>query len=113
MAGRSKSINLLGFMVKLLILIAVIMAGLFVYLTCAGKSCLVQRIDQMPPDALKVPWEIRTPTKMYYAEEAEKTPNGDVVMINWYEPAGKKWLFHKGKEILPRELYGDITLRRR
>lgn len=98
--------------ITILIVIIIIMGLVLLLLNCSGGSC-IQRIDEMPPAVEKAAWEIPTHSKMYYAEKVEKNPNGDVVLFNWYEPVGKKWVFHPGFETLPRDIYGTITPKRR
>lgn len=103
----------IGLIIRVLILICIIMAGFFIYLTCSGQSCLLQRIDKMSPDVIKVPWEARTRTHVYYAEEGVRFENGDVQLTNWYERVKDKWIFHEGTELFQKKIYGDISLKRR
>lgn len=99
--------------IKIIILIAILMAGLYFYLTCSGQSCLVQRIDKMEPDATKAPFTVITYTHTYFAEKAVKESNGDVIMTGWYEKVKDKWVFHKGAEVIPQRILGDIKIERR
>jgi len=102
----------IGLVIKLLILVGIIMAGVLFYSMCGGGSC-VQRIDEMPPDITKAPWEVRTPTHLYYAEEARELPDGDVSMSGWYEQEKKKWVYHEDMVTLSKSIYGNISYRRR
>ncbi|OGO00988.1 MAG: hypothetical protein A2Y58_03185 [Chloroflexi bacterium RBG_13_51_52] len=99
--------------IRILIIIILIMAIVFLVLTCSGGGSCIKRIDEMPPDVEIAAWEIPTHSKLYYAEKVSKFPNGDVRLFNWYEPFGKKWIFHSGYETLPKVVYGTMTPRRR
>lgn len=98
--------------IRILIVLILIFAIFFLLLQCSGNSC-VQRIDQMPPDAKKAAWETPTHSKIYYSEKADLQTNGDVILYNWYEPVGKKWVFHPGYETLPKAIYGTMKPKRR
>ena len=99
--------------IKLLILALLVMIGLLLYMTCSGSSCIVQRIDKMPPEIEKAPWEIQTPTHLYYAEDVSKTGNGDLIISGWYEYFKEKWVYHEDTIKFPKKIYGDILPKRR
>ena len=99
----------LGCIVKIIIVLIILLGIAFVFLQCTGG---INKIDKSLPDIKKAPWEITTPTHLYCAEDAKDT-GPEVIMTNWYEQIGGKWEYHEGIYPLKKELYGEITVRRR
>lgn len=101
-----------GCIIKLLIVLALLMGVLFIFLTCSGGSC-IQRIDKTLPSITSAPWEVMTPTHLYYSQNATETKTG-VLITNWYEKSNGKWVYHKGQIELPFRIYGkNIKMNRR
>ena len=93
-----------------IIIILILLLGIaFVFLQCTGG---IRAIDKSLPDITTAPWEITTPTHLYYAEDAKDT-GPEVIMTNWYEQISGKWEYREGIYSLKKELYGEITVRRR
>lgn len=90
--------------IRIIILIIFVMAIALAFLTCRGSCTCIQRIDEMVPDTDIAPYEVQTATHYYYAREAEKLDSGDALMVDWYEQDGKKWVFRKGAETIPKVL---------
>lgn len=101
--------GIFGLLIKVLIIVAIIAVGIIIYQTCAG-SPIVQRIDQMVPDIEKVPFEVITRTKVYYAASAIED-KGAVIMSGWYEKIDGKWVYHTEEITLPPILRPQIIKR--
>ena len=99
----------LGCIIKIVIVLIILLGIAFVFLQCTGG---IDKIDKSLPDITAAPWEITTPTHLYCAEDAKDT-GPEVIMANWYEQIGGKWEYHKGTHALKKEIYGEITVRRR
>jgi hypothetical protein len=111
MTYRKRSIINVGCLIKVLVLLAVIMGIVLLINTCSGGSC-IRKIDKSLPGITEVPWEVTTPTHLYYAKEA--SDNGESVTMNvWYEYLSRKWVKHSGNITLEKRIYGEITVRRR
>lgn len=108
---RKFNLNI-GCIIKILLVIALIMGIAFVFLTCTGGSC-VKKINKSLPDVKDAPWQVATPSHLYYSHNATETKTG-VIITNWYEQSGKgNWIFHKDSIELPFSIYGKIQIRRR
>ena len=99
----------LGCIIKIVIVLIILLGIAFVFLQCTGG---INKIDKSLPDINSAAWEITTPTHLYYAEDAKDT-GPEVIMTNWYEQIGGKWEYREGSHALSKELYGEITIRRR
>lgn len=100
------------FLIKLLIVIAIIMGLVFLVLQCSGGSSCIQRIDEMEPDKQIALYEVHTPTHYYLADKVTETKEA-VIMSGWYERIKDKWVYHKTTIELPFSVYGKITYGRR
>ena len=101
----------IGTIIKVLILIALIMAVVFLVLQCSGGSC-IKRIDKTEPEVISAPWEVYTPTHHYLADNVTETKTG-IIMKGWYERIDDKWVKHKDTIELPFSIYGKIKYGRR
>jgi hypothetical protein len=108
--SRGKSRFSIGCIIKALLVIAVIMGGFFLFLTCSGGSC-IQKIDQTLPNIKTVPWQISTVTNLYYSVNATENKDKSVTMTDWYEQVKGKWRFHKGNETLSAILQPKVSRR--
>ncbi len=99
----------LSLSIQVLVLLAIIGVGLFVYQTCAGTS-LIQTIDKTEPSVEVAPFQIVTRIKTYYAQEAMLDDNS-VAMIDWYDRVKGKWIFREGAIVLPRVLHPVVSRR--
>lgn len=95
-----KTGQILSILIKILVLVAIVGAGIIIYQSCAGAP-LIQKIDKSMPSVTEAPLRVATQTKTYLAERAILTPGRAVTMFNWYEKDGEEWVFHKGRITLP------------
>lgn len=102
--------NILSLLLKILVLIALVAVGFFIYQACAGTP-LIQKIDKSVPDSSKASFEVSTRTKIYYAEKATLNDDSTVTMNGWYERNGGKWVYHKGLITLTQVLHPQIFKR--
>jgi len=100
----------LSLIIKILVLVAVIMFGVLIYITCSGQP-LVQKIDKTLPDDIQAPYEVTTRTHLYYAAEAVENDDSSVTMSGWYERINEKWVLHEGEETLPPLLRPEVKRR--
>lgn len=103
----------MGCFIKVIIVLIILLAIVFVVLQCGGSSC-IRKIDKSLPSIDVAPWEVTTPTHVYYAEEVNKDVGyGDVDLWNWYEYFNGEWIKRDGLLHLMNTIYGDIKVRRR
>ena len=101
----------MGCFIKAIIALIIILGIALLVLQCGGNSC-IRKIDKTLPDISKVPWEVTTPSHLYYADDVLET-DISVTMSGWYEQLDAKWVKQKGAITLDRKIYGRITVRRR
>lgn len=94
-----KAIKLL---IAILILVAVVGGGLYIYQACAAAP-IIQKIDKTLPEVNIAPFSVTTETHVYYARVATLNEDKSVTMIGWYERDGKKWVYREGSIRLPPE----------
>lgn len=106
----------LKWILRLVILGLLLMGGAYAYLTISASSgCRVPEGITESKDAPSIeaaPFIIQTPSRLYYAESAEETPK-IVVLHNYFEMVGKKWVLRHGDLVMNRNAYGKITVKRR
>lgn len=90
MAKVSKT---LGIIIRLLIIVAIIGFGFFIYQACAGTP-IVQKIDKTLPDVSAAPYDVATVTRTYKAVRAVANDDGSVTMTGWYEQIDGKWVYN-------------------
>lgn len=112
MSYRSHRFNLnIGCIIKVMVILIILLGIVLLINQCSGGSC-IRKIDKSVPDITAAPWEVTTPTHLYYAREA--VDNGEaVIMTDWYEYLNKKWVKHSGNITLEKRIYGEITVNRR
>lgn len=93
--------------IKIMVIVAIIAIGIFIYQSCAGTP-LIQRIDKNAPDAVST-YQVSTVTRIYYAKEAVKNPDGSVTLTDWYLKDRDKWEYHTGKLTIPPPLHPVIN----
>jgi hypothetical protein len=96
-----KNINM-GCIVKALALVAIVLLGIFIYITCTGNNiggC--QRIDKTLPDVATAPFAVTTRTHSYYARLAVTNTDGSVTITGWYEQIDGKWTLRDKSETIP------------
>ena len=101
----------LGCLIKIIIVVILLLALVLVFIQCAGGSC-IRKIDNTLPDIQKAPWEVRTPTHLYYATEVVENDT-TVIMSGWYERTGDKWIKQPEDITLERSFYGRIDVKKR
>lgn len=79
------------------------MGVVLIVMQCSGQSC-IRKIDNTIPGVDIAPYEITTPTHLYYAERVEENKE-TVIMHGWYEYADKKWIKRDLPMSLDRVLY--------
>lgn len=108
--------GLLGCAIKILVVIILLGVILLLVMQFSGLSC-IRKIDQTLPAIDKVPWEVATPMKLYYAEKADTLTDDNgivsVVMTGWYENIKGRWIKRSGPILLERRIYGKIEVKRR
>ena len=100
----------LSLIIKILILVAIIMIGVLIFITCSGQP-IIQKIDKTLPDDIMAPYEVTTRTHLYYATGATENDDGSVTMSEWYERIDDKWVLHNGEETLPPLLRPEVRRR--
>ena len=106
--------EMISFVLKLLILIIIILVIGFILLQCFGGGSCIKRIDKTLPDIDIAPWEITTPTHIYYAKEVIDNGIDSIDIVSWYEKINDIWVYRK--EALPLTdiwLYNEIEFKRR
>lgn len=99
------------FLIYVVVIIAMLMGILLALNYCTGGAC-IQRIDKTLPDNLAAPYEVSTPTHIYYTKEVDD--DGETVTMSvWWEKADGKWVKNSGDLLLSRSYYGRIDVRRR
>jgi hypothetical protein len=94
-----------------MILVIIVMGIVLLVNHCTGGGC-IRKIDKTLPDIQAAPWEVTTPTHLYYAREVED--DGDtVLMMGWYENMDGAWVKRSEPVRLERVIYGRIDVRRR
>lgn len=91
----ARTLSLLNVVIRVLVIVAIVGLGLFIYQSCSG-SALIQTIDRSLPDSSKAPFAVTTMTRAYLAQDAVFNSDGGVNMTGWYEMQGSKWKFDKG-----------------
>lgn len=107
---RRRTINP-GCLIKLAVVLTILIGILFLINTCFGGSC-IRRIDKSLPAADIAPYEIITPTHVYYAEDVVSNEGG-VLITGWYEQLNGKWIEHETPKLLEYRIYGNIEVRGR
>jgi len=102
--------NILTVVIKILVLIAVIAAGIAVYSTCSG-SPLIQKIDKSIPDITVAPFIVATQTQNYYTRQAIQNTDGTVTMRGWYSWNKNKWILQENEITIPALLSPRIIKR--
>lgn len=105
-----KATNVIGLVIKIMLLVILVMGGVFVYSTCSGQGC-IQKIDKTMPDVSAAPLEVATDTHIYYATKATLNEDKSVTMSNWYEKLDDKWALHEKSITLPPVLHPRINKR--
>lgn len=86
----------------------------FVLLQCFGGGSCIKRIDKTLPDVNIAPWEIITPSHVYYAKEVIDNGIDSIDIISWYEQINNIWIYRSElltlTEIWP---YEKIKFKRR
>lgn len=86
----------------------------FVLLQCFGGGSCIKRIDKTLPDVNTAPWEIATPTHIYYAKEVIDNGTDSIDIVSWYEQVNNIWIYRNEllslTEIWP---YDEIEFKRR
>lgn len=108
MRGSGKT---LGCLIKIIVVVILILALALVILQCSGGSC-IRKIDNTLPNIQKAPWEVITPTHLYYATEVVENDTA-VIMSGWYEHIGDKWKKQPEDITLERSFYGRIDVKKR
>ena len=101
----------MGCLVKILVLVVLIAAGVFIYFTCSGGNGCIQSIDRSLPDNVKAPYQITTMTHLYYAEYAIQNSDGSAEMRNWYERLEDEWVYREGSVPLSAVLRPKVKRR--
>lgn len=101
----------LGFIIKAIVVIAILLGILLLVNHCTG-GMFIHKIDKSLPDIQAAPWEVTTPTHLYYAKDVTDG-SSTVVLDNWYENLDGKWIKHSGELVLEKRLYGRIDVKRR
>ena len=96
----------LGFLIKIIILVIIIGILALVFLQCGGMGC-VTKIDRSLPSVAKAPFQVETPTHLYFAAIAVKDKSNDVQMTDWWEEISGSWVYHEVTIVLPSRIYGD------
>lgn len=110
MSRANQISGIISLIIKILLLVAVIATGVFVYQTCAGTP-IVQKIDKTLPDKVTAPFEVQTMSKIYLSRSADLNEDGSVTMKDWYERDGVEWVLHQGAIVLPKLLRPKISER--
>ncbi len=100
----------LSLSIKILVLLAIVGVGLFVYQTCSGTS-LIQTIDKTVTGVEVAPFQVVTRMKTYCAQKVNSHDDGSVVMTGWYDRVERKWVFRKGSITLPKIFHPMVSRR--
>lgn len=98
---------------KVSVALVFIMVIALIFFNCVGGGSIVQKIDGTLPSTSDAAYEIYTAGGIYYAVDARKHENGDVLMVGWYARMNGRWEWYGGEIVLPYSLYGEMTITRR
>jgi len=95
------------------LIVLVVLGGLVMAFT-VFKSCGIitvkPAIERTLPDNLNLLYEVRTTSRIYYAEKCAETEE-NVGITNYWEFTDKKWQYRQETFVMPIEIYGKIAVK--
>ncbi len=106
MAKKIWHITLIVLVIGLVILAVV---GVFLFARSCGLITTKPVIERSLPENVGMLYEIKTPSRIYYAESVISTDEG-ITITEYWAFISNKWLFREGAKSLSYDAYGEIEV---